>query len=138
LHAGYLPIAEITFRTEAFKEFIKRIVAQVPKVMVGAGTVLTVDQVKRAVAVGAKFIVAPSFNDALVDYCIENDISAVPGVNTASEIEKALGKGLEVLKFSPSEASGGLKTIKAYPNVKKSAVTFRESFSADHSGGRRS
>jgi 2-dehydro-3-deoxyphosphogluconate aldolase/(4S)-4-hydroxy-2-oxoglutarate aldolase len=122
LNAGGLPVAEITFRTEAAEESIRRIAAEVPEMMVGAGTVLTVDQAKKAVAAGAKFIVAPGFNDTVVDYCIENDIPVTPGVNTASEIERALGRGLEVLKFFPSEASGGLKTIKAlagpYPTVK--------------------
>ena len=113
LLAGDLPIAEITFRTKAAEEAIERIAAGVPEVMVGAGTVLTVDQTKRAVAAGAKFIVAPGFNEKVVDYCLQNNIPVTPGVNTASEIEKALEKGLEVLKFFPAEASGGLKTIKA-------------------------
>jgi 2-dehydro-3-deoxyphosphogluconate aldolase/(4S)-4-hydroxy-2-oxoglutarate aldolase len=113
LSAGDLPIAEITFRTEAAEESIKRIAAEVPQVMVGAGTVLTVDQAKRAVAAGAKFIVAPGFNEKVVDYCLQNNVPVTPGVNTASEIEKALEKGLVVLKFFPAEASGGLKTIKA-------------------------
>ena len=122
LKAGGLPVAEITFRTEAAEKSIRRIADEVPEMMVGAGTVLTVDQAKRAVAAGAKFIVAPGFNDAVVDYCIENNIPITPGVNTASEIERALRRGLEVLKFFPSEASGGVKTIKAlagpYPTVK--------------------
>ena len=113
LNAGDLPIAEITFRTAAAEESIKRIAAGVPEVMVGAGTVLTIDQAKRAVAAGAKFIVAPGFNEKVVDYCLQNNIPITPGVNTASEIGKALEKGLEVLKFFPAEASGGLKTIKA-------------------------
>ncbi|GAI92497.1 unnamed protein product, partial [marine sediment metagenome] len=81
--------------------------------MVGAGTVLTVDQVKRAVAAGARFIVAPGFNEKVVDYCLQNNIPVTPGINTPSEIERALEKGLEILKFFPAEASGGLKTIKA-------------------------
>ena len=113
LDAGDLPIAEITFRTEAAEESIKRIAAKVPEVLVGAGTVLTIDQAKRAVAAGAKFIVAPGFNEKVVDYCLQNNIPITPGVSTASEIEQALEKGLEVLKFFPAEASGGLKTIKA-------------------------
>jgi len=113
LNAGDLPIAEITFRTAAAEESIKRIAAEVPDVMVGAGTVLTIDQAKRAVAAGAKFIVAPGFNEKVVDYCLQNNIPITPGVSTASEIEKALEKGLEVLKFFPAEPSGGLKTIKA-------------------------
>lgn len=113
LNAGDLPIAEITFRTEAAEESIKRIAAEVPEVMVGAGTVLTIDQAKRAVAAGAKFIVAPGFNEKVVDYCLKNNIPITPGISTPSEIEKALEKGLEVLKFFPAEALGGLKTIKA-------------------------
>lgn len=113
LFAGDLPIAEITFRTEAAEESIKRIAAGAPEVTVGAGTVLSVEQCKRAVAAGSKFIVAPGFNEKVVDYCLQNNIPIIPGVNTASEIEKALEKGLEILKFFPAEASGGLKMIKA-------------------------
>jgi len=113
LLAGDLPIAEITFRTKAAEEAIKRIAAEVSEVMVGAGTVLTVEQVKSAVAAGAKFIVSPGFNPNVVDYCLENNIPVTPGVNTPSGIEMALERGLEVIKFFPAEASGGLKIIKA-------------------------
>ena len=113
LFAGDLPIAEITFRTEAAEESIRRIAAGAPEVTVGAGTVLSVEQCKRAVAAGSKFIVAPGFNEKVVDYCLQNNIPIIPGVSTATEIEKALEKGIELLKFFPSEPLGGLKTIKA-------------------------
>ena len=113
LAAGDLPVAEITFRTEAAEEAIKRLSGEVPDMLVGAGTVLTVDQVRKAVAAGARFIVAPGFNAAVVDYCVENGIPVTPGVNTPSMIEMALERGLKVLKFFPAEASGGLSLLNA-------------------------
>jgi 2-dehydro-3-deoxyphosphogluconate aldolase/(4S)-4-hydroxy-2-oxoglutarate aldolase len=82
-------------------------------ILVGAGTVLTVDQVKAAVDVGARFMVSPGFNPKVVGYCVENNITVTPGICTPSDIEAALGFGLEVLKFFPAEAFGGLKTLKA-------------------------
>ncbi len=108
---GGLPIAEITFRTDAAEEAIKRLHTELPEVLTGAGTVLTVDQVKRAVAAGAEFIVAPGFNPDVVDYCIENNIIVVPGVNSPTQIEAALKRDLKVLKFFPAEASGGLPML---------------------------
>lgn len=112
LKAGGLPCAEVTFRTEAAGEAIRRM-ADVPDLLLGAGTVLTVDQAKEAVEAGAQFIVAPGFNPDVVEYCITYHIPVTPGVCTPSEIERALGYGLEVLKFFPAEAMGGLKLLKA-------------------------
>ncbi len=112
LVAGDLPVAEITFRTDAAEEAIRRVSGEVPDLLVGAGTVLTVDQARKAVAAGAKFIVAPGFNPAVVDYCVENGTPVTPGVNTPSMIEMALERGLKVLKFFPAEASGGLPFLK--------------------------
>jgi 2-dehydro-3-deoxyphosphogluconate aldolase / (4S)-4-hydroxy-2-oxoglutarate aldolase len=109
---GGLPCAEITFRTEAAKEAIKTI-AKNEKILVGAGTVLTVDQVKTAVDAGARFIVSPGFNPKVVGYCVENNISITPGISNPTDIEMALEFGLDVLKFFPAEAFGGLKTLKA-------------------------
>jgi len=113
LNAGDLPIAEVTFRTAAAEEAIKILTEKLPELSVGAGTVLSVEQVKKAVGAGAKFIVAPGFNPRVVDYCVENDILITPGVNSPTQIEMALERELKVLKFFPAEASGGLPLLKA-------------------------
>jgi len=110
---GDLPIAEITFRTSAAEESIKTLTGELPKLLVGAGTVLTVEQVKKAVSAGAKFIVSPGFNSKVVDYCIENNITITPGINNPTQIEMALERGIEVVKFFPAEASGGLSLLKS-------------------------
>ena len=110
---GGLPCAEVTFRTAAAEESIRRIAAKFPDMLVGAGTVLTTEQVDRAVGAGAKFIVSPGLNPVTVKYCQEKGIPVFPGVLTPSEIEQALSLGLKVVKFFPSEPSGGLKMIQA-------------------------
>ena len=110
---GRLPIAEITFRTAAAEGAIRALTAELPELLVGAGTVLSVDQVKSAVDAGARFMVAPGFNPAVVDYCLEHNICVVPGVNNPSQIERALERRLQVVKFFPAEASGGLPFLKA-------------------------
>jgi 2-dehydro-3-deoxyphosphogluconate aldolase/(4S)-4-hydroxy-2-oxoglutarate aldolase len=109
---GGLPCAEITFRTAAAIDAMRNM-AQRNDILVGAGTVLKVDQVKAAVDVGAQFMVSPGFNPKVVGYCVENDITITPGICTPSDIEAALEFGLEVLKFFPASAFGGLKTLKA-------------------------
>jgi len=110
---GDLPIAEITFRTSAAEESIKTLTRELPELLVGAGTVLTIEQVKKAVSAGAKFIVSPGFNPRVVDYCIENSIPVTPGINNPTQIEMALVRGIEVIKFFPAEASGGLPLLKS-------------------------
>lgn len=119
---GGLPCAEVTFRTDAAEESIRIMAEEYPDMLVGAGTVLTTDQVDRAVAAGAKFIVSPGLNPRIVKYCVERDILIVPGCSNASDIEQALENGLEVVKFFPAEQAGGLPMIKAlaapYVNVK--------------------
>jgi 2-dehydro-3-deoxyphosphogluconate aldolase/(4S)-4-hydroxy-2-oxoglutarate aldolase len=110
---GDLPIAEITFRTSAAEESIKSLTRELPKLLVGAGTVLTVEQTKKAVSAGAKFIVSPGFNPRVVDYCIENSIPITPGINNPTQIEMALERGIEVVKFFPAEASGGLPLLES-------------------------
>ena len=110
---GGLPCAEVTFRTAAAEESIKIMTAQYPELLVGAGTVLTTEQVDRAVKAGAKFIVSPGLNPKVVAHCIEIGIPVVPGTCTPSDIEKALEFGLDVVKFFPAEASGGVAMIKA-------------------------
>lgn len=109
---GGLPCAEITFRTDAAIDAM-RIMAKREDILVGAGTVLKVDQVKAAVDVGARFMVSPGFNPKVVGYCVENNIPITPGICTPSDIEAALDFDLEVLKFFPAGAFGGLKTLKA-------------------------
>jgi 2-dehydro-3-deoxyphosphogluconate aldolase/(4S)-4-hydroxy-2-oxoglutarate aldolase len=113
LKDGNLPIAEITYRTDAAEETIRILTAELPEILVGAGTVLTIDQVKSAVSAGARFMVAPGFNPTVVDYCLEHNICVVPGVNNPSQIERALERKLKVVKFFPAEASGGLPFLKA-------------------------
>ena len=110
---GGLPCAEVTFRTEAAEESIRIMTEKFPKMLVGAGTVLTTEQVDRAVAAGAKFIVSPGLNPKVVQYCIDKNIPVTPGTQTPSEMEKALEMGLDVVKFFPAEPAGGLKMIKA-------------------------
>ncbi len=109
---GGLPCAEITFRTAAAIDAMG-VMAQRGDILVGAGTVLTVDQVKAAADAGARFMVSPGFNPKVVAYCVENNITVTPGVCTPSDIEAALDFGLDVLKFFPAGAFGGLKTLKA-------------------------
>jgi 2-dehydro-3-deoxyphosphogluconate aldolase / (4S)-4-hydroxy-2-oxoglutarate aldolase len=113
LLAGDLPLAEITFRTAAAEEAIKILSRDCPELLVGAGTVLTTDQVDRAVAAGARFIVAPGFNPRVVDYCISKGVPVTPGISSPSEIEMGLERGLDVLKFFPAGASGGLEYLKS-------------------------
>ena len=110
---GGLPCAEVTFRTEAAEESIRIMANDFPEMFVGAGTVLTIEQVDRAVAAGAKFIVSPGFDPEIVDYCIEKDIPVYPGCITPSEVAQAVKRGLKVIKFFPAEQFGGLATIKA-------------------------
>jgi len=118
---GGLPCAEVTFRTAAAPNAISEL-SKIEGLLLGAGTVLTVDQAKQAVDCGSKFIVTPGFNPKVVGYCIDNDIPITPGVCTPSQIEAALDFGLNVVKFFPAEAFGGLKTLKAisapYPMMK--------------------
>lgn len=113
LIAGGLPCAEITFRTAAAEEAIRRIASELPEVVIGAGTVLSVEQAEKAVAAGARYIVSPGFDPKVVDWCLTHDVAVTPGVATPTEINMALDKGLNILKFFPAEALGGFKTLKA-------------------------
>ena len=113
LMEGGLPAAEVTFRTAAAEESIRIMAEKFPDMLVGAGTVLTTDQVDRAVAAGAKFIVAPGLDEEVVKYCLSKDIPVCPGTQTASEMMTALKLGLTRVKFFPAENAGGLKMIKA-------------------------
>ncbi len=110
---GGLPAAEVTFRTDAAEDAIRAISKAYPDMLVGAGTVLTIEQAERAINAGAKFIVSPGFNPKVVKWCNDNNVIALPGCTTPSEIEQAIELGLNVVKFFPAEQSGGLAKIKA-------------------------
>lgn len=119
---GGLPCAEVTFRTDAAEESIKIMSESFPDMLVGAGTVLTIEQVDRAVNAGAKFIVSPGINPKVVEYCVKNNIPITPGCANPTNVETAIEYGLDVVKFFPAEAAGGLNYIKAiaapYPQIK--------------------
>ena len=117
-----LPIIEITFRTQAAEQSISILSKNLPNLLVGAGTVLKIEQVKKAINAGAKFIVTPGFNPKVVDYCVNNKILIIPGVNTPTMVEWALDKGLKAVKFFPANLSGGPNMLKSlagpYPEMR--------------------
>ena len=110
---GGLPCAEVTFRTEAAEASIRLMAEQYPEMLIGAGTVLTKEQVDAAVKASAKFIVSPGFDPEIVDYCLEKEIPILPGCISPSEVAQAVKRGLNIVKFFPAEAAGGLAMIKA-------------------------
>jgi 2-dehydro-3-deoxyphosphogluconate aldolase / (4S)-4-hydroxy-2-oxoglutarate aldolase len=111
IEAG-LPLGEITFRTDAAEAAIQAL-ADFRGFAVGAGTVLSIQDARKAIAAGAQFIVSPGFNLKVAEYCLDQGIPLAPGVSTPTEIEAALGIGLKILKFFPAEAFGGIRTLKA-------------------------
>jgi 2-dehydro-3-deoxyphosphogluconate aldolase/(4S)-4-hydroxy-2-oxoglutarate aldolase len=113
IETGGIPCVEITFRTAAAEDAIRRIAGELPGTLVGAGTVLTVEQLDRALAAGAQFIVTPGFNPRVVGRALEKGAPIIPGCSTPTDIEQALGFGLETVKFFPAEQSGGLDYLKA-------------------------
>ena len=113
LMAGGIPCAEITFRTAEGEECIRRIAKQIPEVLLGAGTILTKEQADRAKDAGAKFVVSPGFNPKVVKYCVKKGILMLPGCSTPTDMEAAMGFGLDTVKFYPAELGGGLPYIKA-------------------------
>lgn len=119
---GGIPVAEITFRTQEAEEAIARIAKECPDMLVGAGTVLTTDQADRAIQAGAKFIVSPGLNPRVVEHCVKKGVPITPGCSNPSDIEQAIELGLDVVKFFPAEAAGGIKMLKAlsapYGNIK--------------------
>lgn len=122
LLAAGLPCAEITFRTSAAAASIRALRELCPELLVGAGTILTIEQADAAIAAGAQFLVAPGFNPAVVDHARAQGAIFVPGVCTPTEIEMALGRGIDVLKLFPAEVAGGVAFLKAvapvYPGVR--------------------
>jgi 2-dehydro-3-deoxyphosphogluconate aldolase/(4S)-4-hydroxy-2-oxoglutarate aldolase len=113
LFRGGLPCAEITFRTGAAEDVIRLISASHPQLIVGAGTVVSVSMAEKAVNAGARFIVSPGFDPKVVDWCLGNRIPVVPGIATCTEALMAIDKGLEILKFFPSESLGGIAMLEA-------------------------
>lgn len=110
---GGLPVAEVTFRTDAAYESIKAMKKNFPNMIVGAGTVVNVEQAKQALDAGSSFIVSPGLNSKVVEFALDNDILVLPGVCTPTEIIEALNYNLEIVKFFPAIQYGGLNTIKA-------------------------
>lgn len=122
LCAGGLPCGEVTFRTDAAVEGIRKIHEKFPQMLIGAGTVLTKTQVDQAMDAGASFIVSPGFDPEVVDYCISQNIPVIPGCMTPTEITMAVKVGLSVVKFFPAQPAGGIAMLKAlaapYPQLK--------------------
>lgn len=118
---GGITCAEITFRTSAAPKAIQLMKEAYPDMLVGAGTILNVEQAEAAYEAGAQFILSPGFDEEVVAYGIQHDIVVIPGIQTASELQKARNMGIEVVKFFPAEASGGIAMIKAlcapYPTM---------------------
>ncbi|UPR59478.1 bifunctional 4-hydroxy-2-oxoglutarate aldolase/2-dehydro-3-deoxy-phosphogluconate aldolase [Vibrio sp. ED004] len=112
-----LPCAEVTFRTEAAAESIRLMREAYPELLIGAGTVLTTEQVDIAIDVGVDFIVSPGLNPTTVKYCQQRGVVIVPGVNNPSLVEQAMEMGLKTLKFFPAEPSGGVSMLKAFTAV---------------------
>lgn len=113
LLTGGVDVMEITFRTAAAADSIRAVAENVPDMLVGAGTVITLEQCKRAVEMGAKFIVAPGFDPEVVSWCVEHDVAVTPGCVTPTEIMAAMKLGLKVLKFFPAGVYGGMSAMKA-------------------------
>ncbi len=122
LLAGGLPAVEITFRSEAAADSIEILRERIPEMLVGAGTVLDIEQVELAYRAGSHFVVTPGFNPAVVEACVETGLPVLPGVNNPTGVEQAMGFGLQAVKFFPAEASGGVSFLKAlsgpYPSMR--------------------
>lgn len=110
---GGISVAEVTFRTAAAEEAIRAMSAEIPGLLVGAGTVLTTAQAARAIGAGARFIVSPAYVQEVVDYCLQQGVPVLPGVTNPDGVARGLAQGLEVLKFFPAEASGGTAMLDA-------------------------
>ncbi|MDO5157039.1 MAG: bifunctional 4-hydroxy-2-oxoglutarate aldolase/2-dehydro-3-deoxy-phosphogluconate aldolase [Eubacteriales bacterium] len=122
LSDGGVPCAEVTFRTPRAAEVIKKMTEAYPEMLVGAGTVLNVEQAKKAIAAGATFIVSPGLNPEVVTYCKEQNVVVIPGCANPTNVEEAMRLGLDVVKFFPAEQAGGLSMMKAmsapYPGIR--------------------
>lgn len=122
LAAGGLNAAEITFRTPAGDEALRQIAREMPEMLVGAGTVLTREQVDRAADAGARFLVSPGFHSEITEYALSKGLLMLPGTATPGEMEQAMALGLDIVKFFPAEQNGGVAKLKAlagpYPNLR--------------------
>ena len=116
LKDGGLDVIEVTLRTSGALGVIEKIAAACPDMLVGAGTVVTLDQCKAAVGSGACFIVSPGFSEPVVDWCVKNGIAITPGCVTPTEIMRALEYGIEVVKYFPADIYGGLDAMKSLHN----------------------
>lgn len=117
LVAGGLPAAEVTFRTAAAADCIKKMADECPDILVGAGTVVNLEQCKRAVEAGAKFIVSPGYDEQIIDWCLENEVNLVPGGVTPAELTYLINRGFDITKFFPANLYGGLKALEALAAV---------------------
>lgn len=117
LVAGGLPAAEVTFRTAAAADCIKKMADECPDILVGAGTVVNLEQCKRAVEAGAKFIVSPGYDEQIIDWCLENEVNLVPGGVTPAELTCLINRGFDITKFFPANLYGGLKALEALAAV---------------------
>lgn len=113
LQAGGLDVAEITFRTDAAPESIRRLCSELPATLVGAGTVIDVEQAAQAIDSGAAFIVSPGYSDDIIEYCRSRNVLVIPGVNTPSGVQHGITRGVELFKLFPAEVSGGVRMIDA-------------------------
>ena len=122
LVAGGLAVAEVTFRTDAAATSIRRIAAEVPQVLIGAGTVLTVSQLSAAKVAGARFVVTPGFNPDVVAAAADEGLPILPGINNPTGVEQAMSAGLSAVKFFPAEPTGGVGFLRAltgpYPSIR--------------------
>ncbi len=110
---GGIPIAEVTFRTSAGLEAIGRLSRELPELIVGAGTVITREQAAAALKSGAKFVVSPGFNPKVVELCQSAGVPVIPGCSSPTDLTMAVEHGIDVVKFFPADALGGLRTLKA-------------------------
>lgn len=121
LYAGGIDLAEVTFRAAGADRVIEAIRTRRPEMIVGAGSVITLEEAKRAVSAGASFLVSPGFDEEIVEYALENQVMPLPGIVTPSEAIRAIKLGIDTVKFFPAEQYGGIKTIKAlrgpFPNL---------------------
>lgn len=119
---GGIDVMEITFRTAAAPDAIRAVARECPEVIVGAGTVVTLEQCQRALECGASFIVSPGYCEEVVAYCVERNVPVLPGCVTPTEIMMAIAHGLHTVKFFPANIYGGLAAMKAltgpFPNIK--------------------